>query len=168
MQIGHRIGDRKHVIEREMNVETGQISENVELENLDEDETDDFKKEWRERSAHTGRLRHPHHPYHHQINSTRSYHPSSGSQLAIEHRSSNGSSNRQHQKSSKHVNNSSHRPQFQHSDTIDLTEDTPVEDDVEEIEQLPLPVKRKASSSSSSSNDVNIQRKHRQNRFRNK
>jgi cell envelope opacity-associated protein A len=136
-----------------MNVETGQISENVELENLDEDETDDFKKEWRQRSTHASLIRHPHHPYHHQINSNRFYQPSSGSQLAIEH----GSSNRQYPRSSKHVNNSSHQPQFHHSDTIDLT------DDVEEIGQLPLPVKRKASS-----NNVNIQRKHRQNRFSNK
>jgi hypothetical protein len=147
-----------------MNVQTGQISENVELENLDEDETDDFKKEWRQRSAHTGLLRRPPHPYHRQLNSNRPYHSPSRSQLAIEH----GSSNRQHQRPTKNVNHSSYRPQFHHSDTIDLTEDTPVEDDVEEIEQLPLPVKRKASSSSSSSNDVNIQRKHRQNRFRNK
>ncbi len=140
-----------------MNVETGQISENVELENLDEDETDDFKKEWRQRSTQAGLVRHSHHPYHHQINSNHFYQPSSRSQLAIEH----GSSNRQYPRSSKYVNNSSHRPPFQYSDTIDLT------DDVEEIEQLPLPAKRKASSSSSS-NDVNIQRKHRQNHFSNK
>jgi hypothetical protein len=155
-----------------MNVETGQISENVELENLDEEETDNFKKEWRQRSNQAGLPRHPHHPYHnhhHPIVSNRLHHPSSGSQLAIEHGVSTGSSNRQHQKSSKHHNNSSHRPKFHQSDTIDLTEDTPIEEDVEEIQQLPLPqplpVKRKASTSSSSSNDVNIQRKHRQNRF---
>jgi hypothetical protein len=158
VQIGHRIGARKHVIEREMNANTGQISENVELENLDEEETDDFKKEWRQRSAHAGLARRPHHSYHHhhQIDSSQ---PSSRSQLAIEHTSSN----RQPQKSSKHPNSSSHRPQFHHSDTIDLTEDTPVEEDIQEIEQVPLPVKRKASSSSS--NDVNNQRKHRQNHF---
>ncbi len=135
-----------------MNVETGQISENVELENLDEDETDDFKKEWRQRSTHAGLIRHSHHPYHHhhhhQINSNRSHHPSSGSQLAIEHTSSP----RSHQRPTKNV----HRPQYHRPDTIDLTEDTPVEDDIEEIEQLPLPVKRKASS-----HDVQTQRKHR-------
>jgi hypothetical protein len=125
-----------------MNVETGQISENVELENLDENETENFKKEWRQRSAHSDLLHHSHHPYHHQINSNRLYHPSSRSQLAIEH----NSSNRQHQKSS-------YRPHFNHSNTIDLTND-----DVEEIEQLPLPTKRKGSSSSSNN------RKHRSNR----
>jgi len=144
VQIGHRIGDRQHVVEREMNVQTGQISENVELENLDENETDDFKKEWRQRSAHhAGLIRHSYHPYH----QNHLYQPSSRSQLAIEH----GSSNRQRQKSSK----------IHHSDTIDLTKDTSTEDDIEEIEQLSLPVKRKASTSS---NNVNNQRKHRQNR----
>ncbi|CAF0743402.1 unnamed protein product [Didymodactylos carnosus] len=51
MQVGRRIGDRKHVIERELNAETGQISENVELENLDEEETEDFKNEWKQRSG---------------------------------------------------------------------------------------------------------------------
>jgi hypothetical protein len=136
-----------------MNAQTGQISENVELENLDEDETDNFKKEWRQRSAQAGIHRHPHRSYHHrhQIDSHR---PTSRSQLAIEHTSS---SNRQHQKSSKH------RPQVHHSDTIDLTQDTPNEEDVQEIEQSSLPVKRKASSSTV--NDVNNQRKHRQNHF---
>jgi len=151
-----------------MNIGTGQISENVELENLDEEETDDFKREWRERSARAGLSRRSHHPYHHQLASNRLYHhPSSGShqpQLAIEHNSSTGS--RYHQKPSKYINNSSQRSHFHHSDTIDLTDDSPIIiQEVEEIEQLPLPqhlpVKRKASSS----NDVNIQRKHRQSRF---
>ncbi|CAF0754115.1 unnamed protein product [Adineta steineri] len=174
VQIGHRIGDRKHVIEREMNVETGQISENVELENLDENETDGFKQEWRQRSTHAGIPRHPHHPYfnhHHQITSNRLHHPSSGSQpaqLAIEQGVPAEASNRSYQKSS-----ASYRPDYHHSDTIDLTEDTPVEDDIQEIQELPAAqsssAKRKASSSSSSSsslsNDVNNQRKHRQNRF---
>jgi hypothetical protein len=155
-----------------MNVETGQISENIELENLDEEETDSFKKEWRERSGRSGISRRPHHSYnHHQLPSNRLYHPSSGShqpQLAIEHNSSIGSSsNRHHQKSSRHMNNSSQRSHFHHLDTIDLTNDSPIVEEVEEIEQLPLPqtlpTKRKASSSSS--NDVDIQRKHRQNRF---
>ena len=118
VQIGHRIGDRKHVIEREMNVQTGQISENVELENLDENEADDFKKEWRQRSARAGVHRHSYHPYHRPINFNRSHRPSSGPQLAIEYTSS--------------------RP----PDTIDLTED-----DIEEIEQLPSPTKRQSSSS---------------------
>jgi hypothetical protein len=161
-----------------MNVETGQISENVELENLDEDETDSFKREWRERSTRAGISRHPHHSYnhhhHHQLPSNRLYHPSSSShqpQLALEHNSSNGSSssNRHHQKSSKHLNHPSQRTHFHHSDTIDLTNDSPIIQEVDELEQLrstqALPTKRKASSSSSSTNGQDIQRKHRQNRF---
>jgi hypothetical protein len=154
-----------------MNIGTGQISENVELENLDEEETDDFKREWRERSARAGLSRRSHHPHHHQLASNRLYHhPSSGShqpQLAIEHGHSAGSSsNRYRPNSSKYTNSSSQHPKFHHSDTIDLTDDSPIIiQEVEEIEQLPLPqhlpVKRKASSS----NDVNIQRKHRQSRF---
>jgi hypothetical protein len=156
-----------------MNVSTGQISENVELENLDEEEADGFKREWRERSARAGLPRRPHHSYnhHHQLPSNRLYHPSSGShhpQLAIEHNSQIGlSSNRYHQKPSRHMNNLSQRSQFHHSDTIDLTEDSPIVEEIEEIEQLPLPqalpVKRKASSAAA--NDIDFQRKHRQNRF---
>ena len=125
MQIGHRIGDRKHVIEREMNVQTGQISENIELENLDEAETDDFKKEWRQRSARTGLVRHP--PP--QINSNQLYPSFSRPQLAIEHHSSRRKPSRTTRRS----------PQLQPSDTIDLTGD-----DTEEIEQLPTPGKRKS------------------------
>ena len=162
-----------------MNVQTGQISENVELDNLDEDETDNFKREWRQRSARGGLFRHAHHPYHthhhpQQLTSHRLHQPSSaGSRpapLAIEHGASTSTSSRPHPKPSKHYPNSSHRPSLPQSDTIDLTEDTPVEEDVEEIPQLTSPnppgVKRKVStSSSSSSNDANSQRKHRQNRF---
>ena len=187
VQIGHRIGDRKHVIEREMNVETGQISENVELENLDEEETDDFKREWRERSSRAGLSRHPHtsfntnHHRHPQLTSHRSYHPSSQptQQLALEHSST---SNRHQPKSSKHSNNNHHhhhyhhqppsqRPNIHRSDTIDLTRDSPiiqeVDDDDDDNEQSPViqinSTKRKASSSNP--NDLDINRKHRQNRF---
>ncbi|CAF1474190.1 unnamed protein product, partial [Adineta ricciae] len=164
VQIGHRIGDRKHVIEREMNVGTGQISENVELENLDEDETDNFKKEWRQKSAQAGFFRHSHHPYHsnaaHQITSHRLHQPSVSSQLAIEHGASARSHNRQTQRPSKQ-----YRAPLHQSDTIDLTEDTPVEDDIQEIH--PSQIKRKASATFSSSPSVNMNNhhKHRQTRF---
>lgn len=152
-----------------MNAATGQISENVELENLDEEEAEHFKKEWRERSAHAGLGRRTHHPYHHrQLPSGRLHHPSSQQaqpQLAIEYNSSNGQpSHRHNQRSSKYANHSSQRSQSYQPDTIDLTGDTPR---IEEIEQSPIvqqpSVKRKASSSSS--NDADVQRKHRQNRF---
>ena len=158
-----------------MNVETGQISENVELENLDEEQTDEFKREWRQRSVRAGIPRHSHHPYHHQITSSR-HHPASGShqpQLALEH-SSSSAPNRHHKIPGRQLHHSSQRPTLHHSDTIDLTRDSPiieeVDDDVDDDnddEQLslpqPLPVKRKASSSSSSGTDMH--RKHRQKRF---
>ncbi|UJR25285.1 hypothetical protein I4U23_006637 [Adineta vaga] len=170
VQIGHRIGERKHMIEREMNAETGQISENVELENLDEEETDSFKQEWRERSARAGLSRHSHHPYRHQIPSNRHHyhHPTSGShrpQLAIEHGPSSTSvSNRYRQKPPKQTHNFSQRPSYHHSDTIDLTNDSPIIEEVDDTEQLSLPrplsVKRKSSST-----DLDNQRKYRQNRF---
>ena len=167
MQIGHRIGDRKHVIEREMNVQTGQISENVELENLDEEETDDFKREWRERSSRAGVPRHPHHSFtHHQqaLPSNRLYHPTHQPQLALEHHSAAGSNRQQSHHHQRSGRPSSHRMSSQPSDTIDLTHDSPI---IEEIDSPSMPQtypgKRKASSSSS--NGLDMQRKHRQNRF---
>lgn len=179
VQIGHRIGDRKHVIEREMNVETGQISENVELENLDEDETDEFKREWRERSARAGISRHQHssiNNQHRQLTSQRSHHPSSHqTPLAIEHSSA---SNRHQPKSSKHSNHHQHQHQhqqpsqranFHRSDTIDLTRDSPiieeVVDDDDERSPAPQTMSTKRKASSSNSNDLDTHRKHRQNRF---
>lgn len=126
VQIGHRIGDRKHIIEREMNVQTGQISENIELENLDETETDDFKTEWRERSSRSG----IHQPT--QINShLPQIHPFRP-QLAIEHHSTR----RRTPKPS----------QFHHSDTIDLTGD-----DTDDIPQASVSLKRKSSHDDSTS-----------------
>jgi hypothetical protein len=160
------------VIEREMNVETGQISENVELENLDEEETDNFKNEWRQRSSHAGLHRRSRLHFHPQLTSTRPYHDTSTDiqqpQLAIEYDSSTGNNtNRSHLKLAKHSKSSSSQRRSSHqTDTIDLTDDTPNDEDVKEIEQLPSTqvssVKRKASWPSS--NDVNSQRKHRQNR----
>lgn len=151
-----------------MNVETGQISENVELENLDEEETDQFKQEWRARSARAGIPRYPphsfnhhHHHHHHQaLPSNRPYQPTQQPQLALEHRPSSGS-NRHHQRSAKAPSN---RIPSHPSDTIDLTNDSPIIEEVESVSQSQtFPGKRKASSSSS--NGVDTQRKHRQNRF---
>ena len=152
-----------------MNVETGQMSENLELENLDEDETDDFKREWRQRSGHAGLQRHPNHHHHHhfhrQLAPSRLHHAAPQQpQLAIEHTPSTGTPNRHPSKSAKRVHTASQQATIQHSDTIDLTEDTPHDDEVKEIEQLPLPepvsVKRKASHPS----ETDTPRKHRQNR----
>ncbi|KAK6630447.1 hypothetical protein RUM43_014792 [Polyplax serrata] len=46
MAIGHHIGDRSHVMEREQNIHSGQMEERQEFINLDEDEAEDFNREW--------------------------------------------------------------------------------------------------------------------------
>ncbi|CAF0772527.1 unnamed protein product [Didymodactylos carnosus] len=124
MHVGRRIGDRKHVIERELNAETGQISENVELENLDEEETEGFKNEWRQRS---GGLRQPTMAL---IN-----HRQPPPLLAIEDVSS-APRNRKNQQRKQTVSTSPLPPpppprEFHRSDTIDLTDvpDSPLPND---------------------------------------
>ena len=151
-----------------MNGRTGEISENVELENLDDDDTDNFKNEWRQRSSQMGFLRHPQqHFSHHSIPSHRLQHRSTGSQLApplaLEYHPSAKSFNRSHEKPAKYGTSLSHRPHFRPAHTIDLTGETPSDKDIEEINTLSSSAKRKAPSASS--NDVRTQRKHRQNRF---
>lgn len=131
-----------------MNVSTGQISENVELENLDEEETDNFKREWRERSARAGVPRRAHRHYRPELTSNRHHRPiiteeATDGPLAIEY-----------------------QPRQQQSDTIDLTtEETTNDDDVKEIEQSQTSrttsMKRKASCLTSK--DSTQQRKHRHN-----
>ncbi|XP_049826416.1 myeloid leukemia factor isoform X2 [Aethina tumida] len=46
MAIGHHIGDRAHIIEKEQNMHTGDREERQDFINLDEDEAEDFNKEW--------------------------------------------------------------------------------------------------------------------------
>ncbi|XP_055706435.1 myeloid leukemia factor isoform X2 [Phlebotomus papatasi] len=46
MAIGHHIGDRAHVIEREQNAQTGTQEERQDFINLDEDEAEDFDREF--------------------------------------------------------------------------------------------------------------------------
>lgn len=48
--IGHHIGDRAHVIEREQNTHTGDREEREEFVNLDEDDADEFTREFKEKS----------------------------------------------------------------------------------------------------------------------
>lgn len=133
-----------------MNVETGQISENIELENLDEEETDSFKREWRERSNRTGLQRRAHRHFPLAVTSDRHHRPArtepARAPLAIEYEP------RQ-------------RPERQRTDTIDLTEETTNDDDVKEIEQLPpsQPTSMKRKASWSASNETTHQRKHRHN-----
>lgn len=46
MSIGHHIGERAHVVEREKNVLTGDQEERQDFINLEEDDAEDFNKEW--------------------------------------------------------------------------------------------------------------------------
>lgn len=46
MAIGHHIGERAHIVEKEQNMHTGEREEREELINLDDDEKDEFNNEW--------------------------------------------------------------------------------------------------------------------------
>lgn len=46
MAIGHHIGERAHIVEKEQNYHTGDREEREDFINLDEDEAEDFNKEW--------------------------------------------------------------------------------------------------------------------------
>jgi len=54
MAIGHHIGERGHVIEREQNVHTGQREERQDFINLEEDDAEDFDREFTQRSRSIG------------------------------------------------------------------------------------------------------------------
>lgn len=50
MAIGHHIGERAHVVEREKNYNTGHEEERQDFINLEEEEADDFNREYVQRS----------------------------------------------------------------------------------------------------------------------
>jgi myeloid leukemia factor 1 len=50
MAIGHHIGERAHVIEKQKNIHNGDEEEHQELINLDEEEVDTFNQEWQTRA----------------------------------------------------------------------------------------------------------------------
>lgn len=54
MAIGHHIGERSHVVERERNYHTGAEEERQDFINLEEDEADDFNREFAQRSRSLG------------------------------------------------------------------------------------------------------------------
>lgn len=54
MAIGHHIGERAHVIEREKNYHTGHEEERQDYINLEEEEADDFNREFAQRSRSLG------------------------------------------------------------------------------------------------------------------
>lgn len=53
MAIGHHIGERGHVIEREQNLRSGQQEERQDFINLDEDDAEQFDREFTQK-AHQG------------------------------------------------------------------------------------------------------------------
>lgn len=50
MAIGHHIGDRAHIIEREHNLRSGDQEERQDFINIEEDEAEDFNREWEHKS----------------------------------------------------------------------------------------------------------------------
>ncbi|KAK2587814.1 hypothetical protein KPH14_003916 [Odynerus spinipes] len=62
MAIGHHIGERAHIREREQNIHNGEQEEHEEFINLDEDEAETFNSEWETRTRRTaGAIAGPHH-----------------------------------------------------------------------------------------------------------
>lgn len=56
MAIGHHIGERAHVIEREKNYHTGHEEERQDFINLEEEEADEFNREFTQRSRSLGSI----------------------------------------------------------------------------------------------------------------
>lgn len=50
MAIGHHIGDRAHIIEREQNLRSGDQEERQDFINIEEDEAEDFNREWEQKT----------------------------------------------------------------------------------------------------------------------
>ncbi|XP_076242736.1 myeloid leukemia factor isoform X2 [Calliopsis andreniformis] len=79
MAIGHHIGDRAHILEREQNLHSGEQEERQEFINLDEDEAETFNNEWESRTRRaTGAIGSSHHGVHGHRN-----HRSDHRQLAL-------------------------------------------------------------------------------------
>lgn len=60
MAIGHHIGERARILEKQQNVRTGQREENEELINLDESDTEEFERDFEQkaRSNYSNRRHH--------------------------------------------------------------------------------------------------------------
>lgn len=56
MAIGHHIGDRAHIIEREQNVHTGEQEERQDYINLDDDDAEEFDREFQTKARSTMHL----------------------------------------------------------------------------------------------------------------
>lgn len=53
ISIGHHIGERAHVLEREQNYHSGEREERQEFINLEEEEAEDFNREFEQRTRHS-------------------------------------------------------------------------------------------------------------------
>lgn len=56
MAIGHHIGERAHIVEREQNVRTGQQEERQDYINLDDDDAEEFDREFHTKARSTMRI----------------------------------------------------------------------------------------------------------------
>lgn len=54
MAIGHHLGEKAHVVEKEQNMHTGQREEREDFINLDESETEDFERKFEEKARQIG------------------------------------------------------------------------------------------------------------------
>ncbi|CRK89473.1 CLUMA_CG003211, isoform A [Clunio marinus] len=52
MAIGHHIGERAHVVEKEQNLHTGEREEREDFINLDESDTEEFERDFEQKSLH--------------------------------------------------------------------------------------------------------------------
>jgi myeloid leukemia factor 1 len=60
LAIGHHAGDRARIVEKEQNIRTGEREEREELINLDDDETEEFEREFQSRAAQNHHRNHRH------------------------------------------------------------------------------------------------------------
>ncbi|KAL4141807.1 hypothetical protein QTP88_004370 [Uroleucon formosanum] len=67
LAIGHHIGDRAHIVERQQNVYSGDQEENQEYINLDDDEAEEFNNEWRKKAQNLNSHRSRYLPYTHRV-----------------------------------------------------------------------------------------------------
>ncbi|KAJ8981903.1 hypothetical protein NQ317_007295 [Molorchus minor] len=74
MSIGHHIGERAHIIEKEQNTHTGDMEEREDLINIEDDEKEEFNNEWETKTRRSeiprisaGSSRHRHYGSHPSI-----------------------------------------------------------------------------------------------------
>ncbi|VVC39768.1 Myeloid leukemia factor [Cinara cedri] len=70
LAIGHHIGDRAHIVERQKNVYSGDQEENQEYINLEDDEAEEFNNEWRNKAQNLNSHRNRYLPYTHKVQSS--------------------------------------------------------------------------------------------------